>query len=132
MAIIKRGENVYLVRVYAGRDPITKKRASINETVKGSFEDAERREQVLKGKVGKGQAVKSGRMTVEQLLEYYLVSIRRRRRQNSQRTLEYTFRKYVVPYIGNLQIRKITLNNIQRLLDFLLDPKEETNNDREQ
>lgn len=128
MAITKRSENVYLVRVYVGRDRITKKRIEVNETVHGTFEDAERREQVLKSKSGSGQVVRSGRMTVKQLLKFYSDSTRRRRGLARQRNMEYVFDKYVVPYIGSLQIRKVTPSDIQRFLDYLLDPKAEGNN----
>lgn len=130
MAIIPRGEDTYLVRVYVGRDPITKKRIEINETVYGSFEDAERREQILKRKAGNGQIYRSRPMTLSQLVEFYLDSTKRRRSEASQRTTRNSLERYVLPYMGNLQITKIKMSDIQRLFDFLLDPKEEETNDR--
>lgn len=131
MAINKRGENVYLVRVYVGRDRITKKRIEINETVNGTLEDAERKEQILKSKSSSGHSATSGRMTVKQLFEFYAVNTRRRRNRASQSKVEYVFRRYVMPYIGTMQISKIKTSDIQRLLDYLLDPKEGEHNDEE-
>jgi hypothetical protein len=125
VAIIERGENIYLVRVYVGRDPITKRRIEINKTVRGSRDDAEKEERLLKAKAEEGQVIKSPRMTVKQLLEFYLESTRRRRGRARQETLTYYFKKYVVPHIGSLQISKITPHDLQRLFDYLLDPKKE-------
>jgi hypothetical protein len=71
MAIIKQGEDVYLVRVYVGRDPITKKRIEINETVHGTFDEAEQKGRSLKTKATRGQVVRSPRMTVKQLIKLY-------------------------------------------------------------
>ena len=123
MAIFKRGEDVYLVRVYVGRHPITKRRVEINKTVHGSRDDAERQERILKDKSKDGQVIKSPRMTVEQLFEFYSESTRRRRGRARQVNLTYSFKKYVTPYIGSLQISKITPHDIQRLFDYLLEPK---------
>jgi hypothetical protein len=130
MAIVQRDEGVYLVRVYLGRDQITRKRIEINETVHGSHEDAERREQILKHKAKKSGLTRSSRITVKQLVEFYLDSTRRRRSEASQRTLKCFLDRYALPYIGNLQITKIKTSDIQRLFDFLLDPKKEKTDDQ--
>lgn len=129
MAIIKRGEGVYLVRVYVGRHPITKRRIEINKTVHGSHDEAERQEQILKIKAMEGLVTKSPRMTVEKLLEFYLKSTRRRRGKARQAVLTYLFKKYVVPHIGSLQISKLTSHHVQSLFDYLLEPKKEGKND---
>ncbi len=129
MSIIKRGEDIYLVRVYVARDPINKRRIEINKTVHGSRDDAERQEQILKDKAEAGQVTKSPRMTVKQLLEFFLESTHRRRGRARQETLTYYFKKYVVPHIGSLQISKVTPDDIQSLFDYLLDPKKEEKTD---
>lgn len=129
MAIVQRREGVYLVRVYLGRDPITRKRIEINETVYGDREDAERREQILKNKAKKGSITRSSRMTVKQLVDYYLDSTKRRRGEVRQIIQRYKLERYALPYIGNFQITKIKTSDIQRLLDFLLDPKKEKTHD---
>lgn len=130
MAIKERGEGTYLVRVYVGRDPIRKKRIQINETVHGTIEDAQRKEQILKAKVKEGEVTGSPRMTVKQLVESYLESTRRRRGEARQRNLRYILEKYVLPRIGSIQIAKIKRSDIQRLLDFFLDPKKEEADER--
>lgn len=125
MAVIKRGENVYLVRVYVGRHPITKRRIEINKTVRGSSDEAEKQERILKDKAKDGEVTKSPRMTVKQLIDSYLESTRRHRGEARQRVLRYYFDRFVIPYIGNIQITKIKKSDIQQLFDFLLDPKKE-------
>lgn len=129
MAIIKRGEDTYLVRIYVGRDPIKHRRIEVNKTVRGSRDEAEKQERLLKDKVDEGQFTKSPRMTVEQLLEFFLKSTRRRRGLARQVNLTYYFKKYVIPYIGSLKISKVTPHDIQSLFDYLLDPKKEEKTD---
>jgi hypothetical protein len=125
MAITPRGENIYLVRVYIGRDPVTRKRIEVNETVRGSYEDAERREQVLKENARKGQVVRSPRMTVNKLVDFYLETTRTHRSQTTQTSYMNVYRLYIRPYIGGMQITKVRPSDIQRLLNFLLDPRKE-------
>lgn len=72
MAIVRRGKNKFLVRIYSHRDPITGKRIDINETFHGDLEEAKKREQVLKNKVKNGTASKSSNITVNQLIDSYL------------------------------------------------------------
>lgn len=131
MAITKRDEDTYLVRVYLRRDPISNKRIEINTTVHGSREEAEKQERLLKDKAEEGLVTKSPRMTVRQLVESYLESTRRRRGEARQRVLRYNFDKYILPHIGSVQITKIRKSDIQRLIDFLLDPKKEQTDERD-
>ena len=76
MSIIRRGKHTFPVRVYVGRDPITKKRIEINETVHGNSSYAVKREAQLKAQKYSGQLVKSSRMTVAALFDLYLDSVR--------------------------------------------------------
>lgn len=114
---------------YVGRDPITKRRIEISKTVHGGRDEAEKQEQILKDKAEAGQVTKSPRMTVKQLLEFYLESTRRRRGEARQVNLTYYFKKYVVPHIGSLQISKVKPHDMQSLFDYLLDPKKEEKTD---
>lgn len=132
MAIKKRGEKVYLVRVYVGRDRVTKKRIEINETVHGDFRAAQRKEQILKSQAEEGQVVNPARMTVKQLLDFYLETTRHRREERHQLYLRYRFDKYIIPYIGSYQIKTIKTSDIQRLLNYMLDPKEGKTDDQEE
>lgn len=123
MAIIKRSKNVYLIRVYVGRDRVTKKRIEVSETVHGNFEEAQRKELLLKSRAEAGHVVTSPRMTLKQLFDFYLETTRYRREEGHQQHLRWMYDKYVIPYIGSYQIKTIKTSDIQRLFNFLMDPK---------
>lgn len=123
MAITERGVNKYLIRVYLGRDPVTKKRLELNETFSGTCKDAEKREQILKNKADEGSLIKSSRMTLTQLVRRYLDSTRYNRSPETQRLSENQTKRYIEPYIGKLQIAKVTTSDIQNFFNLLLDPK---------
>lgn len=125
MAIKERGENIFQVRVYIGRDSITKKRIEVNETVYGDRNAAEKREQLLKTQARGGNLVKSSSMTVTQMIKIYLDSARNHLSKNTIRTRKDQYKRYVIPFIGDIQIRKIKRSDIQRLLNHLLDPKKQ-------
>ena len=128
MAIIERGKNIYLIRVYWGRHPVTKKRIEINETFYGTLEEAKKRERVLKNKVQKGSLSMSPSMTVNQLIDIYLDLYRHRMTKASLNSLRRRFKLYARPYIGSHKIGKIKMSDIQSLFNFLLDPKKEESN----
>lgn len=123
MSIKKRREGVYLIRVYLGREPITKKRIQINETFHGKYDEAVKRETILKGKVYSGEVVRPSHMTVNSLLDIYLAA--RRHSLSAQRLHQHTthWRTYVRPYIGDRKIEKLTAVELQELFNFYLDPK---------
>lgn len=123
MSIIKRGPNTYLVRAYIGRDPITKRRVEVNETVRGTLSLAKKREAQLKGQKHSGQLNKLSRMTVDAVFERYLDSARHTISVTTHHKYNIIYRSYASPYIGNVSIAKIEHRDLQRLFNFLLDPK---------
>jgi integrase len=123
MAIIKRGENRYFIRVYLGRHPITKKRLQINETFYGTENEALKHEQLLKLKATTGEISKSSLKRLNQVIDLYLDNTRHFRNEASQGLIRWQFNKYVRSYLGNHKIEKIKRFDIQQLLNFLLDPK---------
>jgi hypothetical protein len=123
MAIKEIGRGKYLIRVYVGRDPITKKRNEINETFQGTRREAEKREQILKGEVCKGAVGGASNMTVCQLVNFYLETTKGRRQESTQLRLSHLLHAYVVRHIGHLRISEVKPSQIQSLLDFLSRPK---------
>jgi hypothetical protein len=114
-----------MVRVYLGRDPITKKRVEINKTVHGSLSYARKEEAKLKGQKYSSGLVKLSRMTVDALFSLYLASARHTLGVATYHKYNDIYRRYARPYIGNILIAKIKRGDIQQLFNFLLDPKEE-------
>lgn len=123
MAITKRGENKYLIRVYLARQVGTKKRIEINKTYYGTEDEAIKHEQLLKTKAAKGEISKPSRITLNQLIDLYLDNTRHFRSEASQRLTREQFARYVQPYLGDQRVEKITRKDIQQLLNFLLSPK---------
>jgi hypothetical protein len=124
MSIIRRGKETYLVRIYLGRDLMTRKRIEINETVHGPYSSAVEREIALKNQKYTGRLVKSSNMTLSALLEDYLESVRTTLDETTHDKYERYSKYFVQPHIGAIAINKIKPGNIQRFLNFLLDKKE--------
>lgn len=131
MAITQRGEDTFFVRVYVGRDPLTKKRIEVNETVRGTIALARKREAQLKAQKHSGRLLKPSRMTIDELFDRYLESARHTLSATTHHKYNVLYHKYVSPYIGNTSIAKINRSDIQGLFNFLLDPKEENDNGKE-
>jgi integrase len=123
MAVILRGENTYLVRVYLGRDVVTKKRIEINRTVHGSLITAEKVEAKLKGEKASGHLIKTPRMTLNALLDLYRESSRHSQAPSTREKDRAYFDCYVRPYIGDTPLEKINRGVIQQLFNLLLDKK---------
>ncbi len=124
MAIILRGENTYLVRVYIGRDPLTGGRIEINMTVHGTITTAEKVEAKLKGEKVSGHLVKTPRMTLNTLLDLYREASRHSQALSTREKDRAYFDCYVRPYIGHLPLEKINRGVIQQLFNLLLDKKQ--------
>lgn len=127
MAIVQRGDNTYLIRIYLGRHSISKKRLEINETFHGTYEEALKHELLLKERATKGEVTRSSRITVARLIEMYLDNARHYRSEATQRLDRDQFNRYVLPHLGSLMISKVKTADIQQFLNFLLDRKKESN-----
>jgi integrase len=128
MSIKRRGVNTYLVRIYLGRDPLTRKRIQSNCTVRGTLATAKKLEAKLKSEKELGHLYKTPRMTVNQLLDLYLHSSQGRHSEITQVSYRYCFNAYARPYIGSLPLQKLNVDNMQNLLNFLLDKKKGEDN----
>jgi Phage integrase, N-terminal SAM-like domain len=123
MAITKLGHNKFLIRVYRGRDRVTKRRYSANETFRGTRREAEKRQEVLKAERRKRPWRGSPDVTVSELIDQYLERTANRRSESTRSRLRELFDRYAVPYIGGLRVSKVDTSVIQHLLDFLSAPK---------
>jgi integrase len=125
MAIIPRGVNIYLVRVYLGRDPVSKKRIEINRTVHGTLTSAKKVEAKLKSQKESGYLLKTPRMPLNILLDLYSDSSRHLQSETTQDKDRMYFDYYIRPYIGPMPIVKINRSVIQELFNLLLDEKKD-------
>jgi hypothetical protein len=62
--IVRRGARAWLVRVHNGRDPETKKRKYLNQTVYGGLRDAQAHQNKMLGERDLGRNLDSSKQTV--------------------------------------------------------------------
>jgi hypothetical protein len=124
MAIIPRGENTYLVRVYLGREPITGKRIENNVTMRGTLAAAKKLEAKIKGEKESGCLGRTPSMTLNALLDLYSEQGRHIQAESTQEKDRAYFDYYVRPFLGTMPLKKIDTGMIQNLFNFLLDKKE--------
>lgn len=130
MSIRHRGKDTYLVRVFIGRDAITKKRIDINRTVRGTLATAKKVEAQLKGLKASKRLSKPSQITLNILLDNYLDSARHVQSEITLATVKCFLNLYVRPYLGDIPINRINTRIVQELFNFLLDKKDGRDNAR--
>ena len=68
--IIRRGSSVWLVRIYVGRDPDTRKRTYIAKSIHGGLRDAQAHLNRMLAERDLGRNIRSSRQTLGQYLEH--------------------------------------------------------------
>lgn len=70
--IVRRGDRTWLVRVYNGRDPESKKRKYLNHTVQGGLRDAQSHLKKMLGERDRGRNLDPSRQTLNQFVDRWL------------------------------------------------------------
>src|SRR2546426_12109056 len=70
--IVGRGPRTWLARVYNGRDPETKKRKYLNQTIRGGLRDAQAHLNKMLGERDHGLNLASSKQTLNQYLDRWL------------------------------------------------------------
>jgi integrase len=112
--IIRRGESIWLVRIYAGRDPETGKRTYIGKAIHGGLNKmlAER---------DLGRNIRSSRQTLGQFLDHWLdICARPRLRAKSFRDYSSLLARYIRPRLGARPLGELSAAEIQTLYSELL------------
>jgi hypothetical protein len=125
MSIERRGKSKWLIRIYMGRDPVTKKRLGISEIFNGTEDEAREREKDLKAELRLGILKPPSRMTLNDLIDLYLNA-------NKHKASLATFEKnvtqlklWVQPKLGHLRLDKLDEIVLQAHFVYLLAPKDE-------
>jgi hypothetical protein len=92
--IVGRGRRTWLLRVYNGHDPETKKRKYLTQTIHGGLRDAQAYLNKMLGERDLGRNLDSSRLKLNQLIE---VCAKSRLRAKSLRDYEGLMRRYVRP-----------------------------------
>jgi integrase len=119
--IVRRGDRTWLVRVYNGRDPESKKRKYLNRTVQGGLRDAQSYLNKMLGERDRGRNLDSSKQTLNQYLDRWLeVCAKPRLRAKSFREYEGLLRRYVRPRVGAKALSIVSAFDIQVLYRDLL------------
>jgi integrase len=120
--IVRRGARTWLVRVYNGRDPETKKRKYLNQTVYGGLRDAQTHLNRMLGERDRGRNLDSSKQTLNEFLDRWLqLCAKPRLRAKSCRDYEGLLRRYVRPVLGAKALAKVSALDIQAHYRELLD-----------
>jgi len=115
-----KGKGPWLVRVFLGRHPITKKRQFHNETVHGTKKKAENRAREIEVKRDRGETVASSTTKLTDYLDKWLAH--KGQGSLAPNTLEqYTeiSSRYLKPSLGTVRLRDLKPLVIQELYDDL-------------
>ena len=109
--IVGRGRSTWLVRVYNGRDPETKKRQYLSQTIHGGLRDAQAHLNTMLGERDRGRSLDSSKQTLNQYLDRWLeVCAKPRLRAKSLHEYEGLLRRYVRPRLGARYWRLLQLS----------------------
>jgi integrase len=120
--IIKRGENVWQVRISLGRDPNTGTRRYHNHTIRGTKKDAQKYLNGILRDIDMGTFVEPSGKTLDQYLNDWLeTSAKSRIGENTFRTYTDYLKRYVRPTLGAYKLSSIQPLNIQELYTQMQD-----------
>jgi len=113
--IVKRGENTWLVRVFAGRDS-KQKRRYVSKTIRGTKKDAQKYlNQKLREK-DLGIPLEQSKEFLDDFLDRWLSDVVKGRvRPNTYSSYEWVLSAYVRPELGSRKLPDIKAPDIQRL-----------------
>jgi integrase len=104
--IIRRGPQMWMVRIYVGRDPETRKRKYIGKSINGGLRTAQAHLNHMLAERDLGRNIRSSRQTLGQYLNHWLDICAR----------------YVRPRLGAKPLGEVSSAEIQTLYSQLLDP----------
>ena len=120
--IVSRGDRIWLVRVFLGRDSQTGKRRYHNKTVRGSKKDAQKYLNGVLREIDLGTFVEPSPMCLSEYLDNWLaVAAKPRLSEQSHADYVYLLKQYVRPNIGGLKLMDIKPMDIQSLYTKLSD-----------
>jgi integrase len=119
--IIRRGLQLWMVRIYVGRDSETRRRIYIGKTIQGGLRAAQAHLNRMLGERDLGRNISSSRQTLGQYLDHWLsISAQPRLRAKSFRDYTGLLARYVRPRLGARPLRELTPAEIQALYSELL------------
>lgn len=120
--IILRGEHVWLVRVYLGRDRETRKRRYHNRTIHGSLRQAQAYLTKKLHERDLGRGVEGVQVTLNEYLDRWLgTAAKPRLREKSYRDYEGMLRRYIRPTMGEKILTTVSPLDIQGVYQQIIE-----------
>lgn len=114
--IIRRGSSTWLVRIYVGRDPETRRRRYIGKFIHGGLRSAQAHLNRMLAERDLGRNIRSSRQTVGQYLDHWLnICARPRLRAKSFCDYSSLLARYVRPRLGTRPLGELSSAEIQML-----------------
>jgi hypothetical protein len=114
--LIARGQSTWLVRVYLGRDPQTGTRNYRNQTLHGSFREAQRFLNLKLQQRDNGRVSRAAVLSLDQLLDQWLTTVVKTRvRTRTFKDYEALLKLYIRPALGSRLIGTVSQIDIQSL-----------------
>ena len=120
--IIRRGPKTWLVRVYAGRDPVARKRTYIGKYVHGALRDAQSHLNRMLAERDLGRNIRSSKQTLDEYLDHWLhISVQPRLRMKTCLDYSSLLERYIRPRLGTRQLGELLAVEIQARYKEMLD-----------
>jgi integrase len=118
--IIKRAKNVFLVRVFLGRDPTTGKILYHNKTIHGPMKDAQQYAREFQVKVDKGEYVAPSALTLNEYLDQWLKHKEQGKiAANTHEHYTENLNRYIRPSLGGFRLCELHPLDIQNVYNEL-------------
>jgi hypothetical protein len=103
--IVRRGTGTWLVRIYIGRDPETRRRRYVGRFIHGGLRSAQAHLNSILAERDLGRNIRSSRQTVGQYLDHWLtICAQPRLRAKSFRDYVALMARYVRPRLGERRL----------------------------
>jgi len=114
--IICRGSSTWLVRIYVGRDPQTRRRRFIGKFIHGGLRSAQAHLNRMLAERDLGRNIRSSRQSVGQYLDHWLnICARPRLRAKSFCDYSSLLARYIRPRLGTRPLGELSPAEIQML-----------------
>lgn len=120
-SMIKRGENTWLLQVYAGADWRGKYRP-VTKTFHGSEAQAKKELAKFYADVQAGRIKRTGSMTVNELAEEYVkMSAEKQLKRSSLSSVKTAIKIWIGPYLGKKKIQRLKKADIKQWVNAMID-----------
>lgn len=116
---VGRGPNTHSIKITLGRHPVTGQRLYYTETFKGKKQAARLREAELKLQHNRKKLVAPSEMTLRECFDLYLDEARPRLSPTTHNIYESYIKRYIVPSLGDKELRKLDKDDFQKVYDSL-------------